>query len=543
MAKKSAPKKIEFPPDIKALRREKEDIEAFLASLEDAYNEGSITEESYDEMKRKNSKRLHEITEILGGGDAVEEELPKQPKEKPMEKAAPAEEERPEEEKPEAKESEIKGKLKSIVQRIPKNIFGKKSEEEKAPEKTEKKEEEKVKAKAPKKEEKKEPATAGELLEQEFRKEAPEAFQPPAQEAHVEEKKKERREDWASREEVTRLNTEIEKLRAFLEAVREMRANTDERTQRTAETVGEIRSTLYQVEGSLKEMEAKAEEHEDALAALKPRRFMEEMQDKDRRLGMLEAKMDKVEHLTETLNQDMRRLQDTMRDIGNLENIVEVSRNIAKKLLEMDNKEKSMQKLSDRIEKLFVDISEKLNEFEVYRASQDRIGEITQEMMKGIEELNVKTEKFVSRDDIDAIRADLQKSIEEVRQTMEEIPEEVRQMKEEKESINVLLDSLESEYREGAIGEEDYAKARDANLRRIKDIDEKISSTPAKPPAPEEPRVVEAGAEKAPGPRAKAPPMARSEKSDKLMLELKEMLEKGLISKEAYERSKKAFGG
>lgn len=548
MAPKPKKKEIEFPADIPALKREQEDVKAFLQSLEDAYNEGSVTEESYDEMKRKNAKRLVEINNLLGEKDEdvpVDEKRPTTPEKPPVEKTAPgkAQEKKPAQEQ--KRNAELSEKIKTLTEKS----FGGLS---------------RLKNLLPKRGAKKDEAPAQQLPPEAPTQAAP---QPPAesppeqpqespdqiqQEAPQEQQQETQRPQKSPgigakeiakiNEDIIRMNTEIEKLRAFLEAIREMRTNTDERTQKVSETVGEIRSTLYQTEASLKEMENKIDQHEDALASVKPKRFMEEIQERDRRLGALEARFERTESVAAASQGDIKKVQDMLRDIGSLENIVEVSRNIAKKILEIDAKEKSINKISDKIEKLLVDMSEKLNEFETYKANQDRVSDVTQDLAKTVDEINITIgAKLVSKDDIALIKDEIMKSIEDVKAaalaTGEESPE-VKALKEEKEGVKVLLESLDSEYKEGTLSEDDYTKSRDANLKRLRDIDSRVGKVTGKVAVTAEPEPIVTDAEEKKARQEKP----AQKKQDRLLMELQEMFDKGLISKEAYERSKKAFG-
>lgn len=542
MAPKPKKREIEFPPDILALKREKEDVKAFLQSLEDAYNEGSVTEESYDEMKKKNAKRLADINNLLGEKDeedvAVEEKRP-MTQEPASEPVAEKEKPTPKKHDEQKRNAELAAKIKTLTE---KSFGGLARLKNLIPKRGEKKGEPTPQAPASE-----QPAPFPAQPPQEAPPEEPQVAEPP-QEPPQELKPQEKQRSISAKEiakigeELIRMNTEIEKLRAFLDAIREMRTNTDERTQKVSETVGEIRSTLYQTEASLKEMENKIDQHEDALASVKPKRFMEEIQERDRRLAAIEARAERTESIASASQSDIKKVQDMLRDIGSLENIVEVSRNIAKKILEIDAKEKSINKISDKIEKLLVDMSEKLNEFETYKANQDRISDVTQDLAKTVDEMNITIGvKLATKDDVSMMREELMKSIEDAKTaalaTSEE-PPEVKALREEKDGVKVLLESLDSEYKEGTLSEEDYSKSRDANLKRLREIDAKIGKLTGKSVAPSEQEPVVIEVERKKEKLAEKPAV---KKQDRLLTELQEMYDKGLISKEAYERSKKAF--
>jgi uncharacterized protein YqgQ len=126
------------------------------------------------------------------------------------------------------------------------------------------------------------------------------------------------------------------------------------------------------------------------------------------------------------------------------------------------------------------------------------------------------------------MREMLERRIESLRAEAEElVPEPIRKLREEKVAIEDLLETLTHEYEEGVISEEDYRAAREKNVRRLRQIEEQISKTwrelrRAKPAEVE-----------------KRPP----KKEEQLVAELDELLRRGMISREAYERSKRILLG
>ena len=100
------------------LQKQREDLEALLASIEEAHSEGSMPEEQFQEVKAQNDAKLQEINEKMdklameGGGEAPPAEPAKEPQkegESPAEeKPAEAPPEQPKEPEPEKPPEEAK---------------------------------------------------------------------------------------------------------------------------------------------------------------------------------------------------------------------------------------------------------------------------------------------------------------------------------------------------------------------------------------------------------------------------------------------------
>jgi len=77
------------------IRQMKKDVEEFLKHLEDEHKSKSISDESYKEAKEKNEKKLQEINDLLKKWGIIEDEQAEPEAEKPAETEEPAHEPKP----------------------------------------------------------------------------------------------------------------------------------------------------------------------------------------------------------------------------------------------------------------------------------------------------------------------------------------------------------------------------------------------------------------------------------------------------------------
>lgn len=491
--------KVEVKDSLDHLIHQKEEIETLLGSLEDAYSEAAIMEEDYQHVKKRNEEKLAEINkkiEKLKASGVKEKVKPKPVTPAP---AIPAKTyvERPvevvrEAKKPAEKPKEVKDdkKLKKVVEDVEGRITGKIKDIVAA--------------------------------------------------AKVEERSKE------VKEVITRLDkseVDVEKLKAVVETVREGRKIVDEKIQRVTESMAELRSIIYQREASLKDQEVKFGKLLDSVSRVDPEKIAMEMKKRDREISNQGMRMEKMNRMVETLNETMTRMRNVLVNIGSLENVVNVSKTVTENLQEMGIMMGNLKKSADRVQSIYVELSERMEEFLLYRTKQDRMEDLVNELMRSIDEMNTKVSRFVTRDDLEAFRKVFKHSAGGEAET-----DIIDNLQIEKEEIKMLLKTLEDEYRNKTISKDEFEKTKKANLDRLNEIEEEIkeaeSQQAAAPVATEaKPEAGDQGPEAGEKPKIEVP-TPRSEKTKKkkkdvLLKDLKDTYKKGFISKKAYERTKK----
>ncbi|MBN2042643.1 MAG: hypothetical protein JW754_02450 [Candidatus Aenigmarchaeota archaeon] len=453
--------------DIEGLKREREEIQTLLSSLEDAYYEATILEEDYNDIKAKNKKRLEDIENQIKSLEKEQtekisrerEKVMEEMKEEPEKKIAPP---------PVAKEP-------AAAPRI--------SEKTPAPAK---------------------PEIDVEQLEEEMSnrfKEIVSGLSAKIGDSDVAEITKK----------LEKYNIDIERMKAVVESLKEMRSVDGEKVQRANENIAELRSIVFQREVMMKDYETKIQKMADIVSQIDPEKIIMEMGKKDREISSQAIKIDKLEGKFQTIDEIMKRLRNVITNIGSLENMINMSKESTEKLMEMKNVQANIQKLSDKIHGLYAEMSNRLEEFDIYKRKQDRYEALVDSLMNSVDDLNKKLGSFATKEDLESIKA-----IGPVA-TGGAAPSESDDLENEKEEIESLLKSLEEGYAAAVIPKNEYEKTRRINLAKLAQIEKKLKSSPESAPA-------------APA----APSEGKSE-----MKGLDDAYRKGLITKKAYEKAKK----
>jgi chromosome segregation ATPase len=349
--------------------------------------------------------------------------------------------------------------------------------------------------------------------------------------------------------EINKINIELEKIKAFLDAQKDLRTATDEKLQRLTEGIGELRSMLFQKESEIDKMNVKVQKIEEVFNDVRPEQYSRELQKRDKELANQNLRIEKLEKVSYDMVKDVNEIKTLFKEIGSVENLVNVSKRINEKFIKMENMLKDVEKISEKLEKHFVEINKKLEEFEEYKNKQMQIDGLSKDLLKAVDDINVKIGKLASEEELFKLKEivnSFTKDLEDVKKSVASglpflgpLPEEVQQLQKQKDEIKTLLSSIDEQYKARALKEEEYKRIREANLQKLADIDAKIRESIERLkgiPAVQPTQAVVAQPEVQ---SIQQPVQPEEDKATKLLSELKDLYKKGLISEKAYQKTTK----
>lgn len=479
-------KEIPMPMEsLEQLMRQRDEIQALLSSLEDAYTEATILEEDYNDIKSRNAKKLEGINKKI---EILRKEEAKVPRAVPKAGIPPA--------GPEMGAPEVPAEVPGIPVVVEERVEEKPKKREMVSSEDLKKLEvdlaERVKEMVEKIGTK---ITEKDLLE--------------------------------IKNKFAKFDIETEKMKALIETIREGKKISDEKVQRIVEGLAEIRTMVYGREASMKEEEVKLEKIMDVMNRVEPEKLIMELGKRDREISNQNLRVRKLEETTGEFGEMLKRIEKLLQDIGSLENVVKISNEATEKLMSMQTIERNNQKMLDKIQGIYAELSKRMEEFMLYRAKQDRMDDLLNEVMKNLDEINTKAAYFVTKDDLESFRAVMRTAAPAVAAPTS--GDEIGEFKLQKGEIEMLMKSMEEEFKSGTISKEEYEKMKKANLAKLDEIESKIKGK-------------ETVKEAKPSEIVERPP-ERVEIDEVLLKDLKETFKKGFISKEAYEKTKKMILG
>jgi hypothetical protein len=259
---------------------------------------------------------------------------------------------------------------------------------------------------------------------------------------------------------------DVEKLQAEVNALKEVKFHADERIKELAEAIGEVRSLLFQRDAAIKEMEAKVDKVEEIVSDIKPEKITSQLKKREAEIAENLVKIEKLEKISDDLSKQSRKSQKILENIKSMENLVEASKEIESKLERINELKSGIERQAGKTEKLYFEMDRRLSEFLALKEKTTKVDDLTKELVKSLDELKIKIDRAVTRED-------MEKSLKEALKPPE-TTENIEGLNKRKEEILGLLKNLEDQYNKGIISEKSYREVVEKNKGLLKELEEEM---------------------------------------------------------------------
>lgn len=470
--------------DKQALFSEKAGIEDLMEHLEEEYRKAEISDQNYEELKGNYRKRLEEIDVLLNPGKPRPAKAETKPREEDVAPKSKEDEEEEGVEEEEEKEAESEGE--GVVEEKPQpeekkekkgGFFSKIMGGKKEGNKEDKGKEDEAKDQAPQELDlgglDPSDPKAIEMLAAQAMKQGGGGDEAPVEAAPVA----------SSDDSGAPKDIEIEKLKVMLDAAREGTKTVEESVTNLSEGLGELRSMVFQTEGSQKELSAKMEKLEDQVQGLTPQEIDKKLRSFSSKMEQADLMHEKFEKKEEDLSQKVNKIDQIMKSIGGVENLIEINKSIQQKLSDIQEALKYTERLAVKTEKIFMDMNKGLQDVEIYKTRQEALDDTFKEVLKNIDAIKVEMAELPTKKDLETLRSDVfifQKDIEEIKKVIPvvsgAIPENIETLRSEKNNVLLLLDSLKEHFGSGVITKSEYEDGKRKSEEKIRNIDAQIKS-------------------------------------------------------------------
>jgi len=286
----------------------------------------------------------------------------------------------------------------------------------------------------------------------------------------------------------------IEKLQTEIDNFKDVREQNDERIRELTEKIGEIRSMFFQRESLIKETETKVKMLDDTVGEIDPKKYMKELEKRKEEMLEAQAKIEKLEVIEKDLTNNLNNIKQTMQNIKSVENLEKLLNEIKDNVTKSRELKDDIERISGKSERFYFEMENRIKEFVDIKAKADKIDDLTKELMRTIDSINIRMAGFVSKTDIEEFKKGVNNVIssnkdyidnkmKEVESFLnlpsEEINQRVNQLKRRRTEVSNLLMSIEEQYKKAFISEKTYNEIRQKNEEILKQGAEELNQLEA----------------------------------------------------------------
>jgi len=281
----------------------------------------------------------------------------------------------------------------------------------------------------------------------------------------------------------------IEKLQTQIEGFKDMREQNDEKVRELTEKIGEIRSMFFQRESLIKETETKVKMLDDVVSDINPQKYMKELEKSKQEILEAQAKVEKVEVAEKDISNSLSALRQTMQNIKSVENLEkmlnEVKENVTKSRVLKDD----IDRMAAKSERFYLEMEGRIKEFIEIKAKADKIDDLTKELTRSIDAINIRLTGFITKSDVEDLKKNvnsifssnkdyIESKLKELGSFLdlpsEEINNRINQLKKRRVEVSNLLMSIEEQYRKAFISQKTYDEVKQRNENIIKQIEQEL---------------------------------------------------------------------
>ena len=225
-------------------------------------------------------------------------------------------------------------------------------------------------------------------------------------------KKEEATPSGSSSKDSIRMATEIDKLKASIESFGEIRKATTEKMSSLSEQIGELRAMILDRDRTIQQLELRTAKSIDMVESVQPDKLMSGLQKEDAKFEALKANLEGNEAIMERLMEELREIRKKVEFFRGIEEIVKLSEEVRKELVDIKRVEASIHTQTDKAETIYAELRERFQKIELFN---DKIQEIKAGNTQNTDDLinlKAKTENLVDKAEFDKLSNKIQRYID-----------------------------------------------------------------------------------------------------------------------------------
>ncbi|RME53637.1 hypothetical protein D6783_01505 [Candidatus Woesearchaeota archaeon] len=184
-----------------------------------------------------------------------------------------------------------------------------------------------------------------------------------------------------------KVDMEITRIKAQLESFSEIRKANADRFARISEQIGELRGMITDITKAMGRVEVGATKAVDLVESVHPEKLMVEVRKQDGKIEALKASLDAQTAIINDFKNEMKEFRQKMNFYKGVEQVAHLNNEVKDELAEIKKVEAVIERHSDKIEGIFLDVEKKFANFQKY-------DDITKDLQKSFQRIETDFDKL-----------------------------------------------------------------------------------------------------------------------------------------------------
>ncbi len=206
----------------------------------------------------------------------------------------------------------------------------------------------------------------------------------------------------------------VDKQEGKLEAESGFREALNERISTLTEEIGELRSMILDRERAFNEIQTGFETIQDATREIQPKKIDSKFDKMEKMIIDNTVKSEKTELFMNTIKDEITKYRIQMSKIKSFDNLLLEIDKLKEKIDQINDSKNYVDRKAAKVETIFGDLNDRLKEFNKDKATLEKVDEISQELLKNMDKLEIKLEEGVLKEDLEKKIMPIDNSIKDI---------------------------------------------------------------------------------------------------------------------------------
>lgn len=194
-----------------------------------------------------------------------------------------------------------------------------------------------------------------------------------------------------------KIDIELTKIQGRLEGLDEVRKASSERFSRIAEQVGELRGMIMDTNKAMGKVEVSATKAVDLVESVHPEKLMIEVRKQDGKIESLRAAIESNDAIMKDVMLEMKKIRNKMDLYKGVEQVMQLNDEIKQELATIKKVEATIERHSDKVETIFVEVEKKFKDFEQFNSVVKDLDKSFKRLASDFEKVRAKVETKLDR--------------------------------------------------------------------------------------------------------------------------------------------------
>jgi hypothetical protein len=190
----------------------------------------------------------------------------------------------------------------------------------------------------------------------------------------------------------SKLAIEITKLKAQIEGFQEVRKANADRFQRVSEQMGELRGMIVDTNKMMSRVEVASTKAIDLVESVQPEKLMVQVRKQEGKTEALKANIESNESIMKDIMKELKDMRKRMTFYKGLEQVLKLNEDTKKELSEIKKVQAVIERHSDKVETIFLDVGKKFAEFDKFNDVVKDIDRSFRKMQSDFDKLKIRVD-------------------------------------------------------------------------------------------------------------------------------------------------------